>query len=108
MALAHRDTPTRQMIQNFATEIASDEFSKSWVTRFLNRRLDQLFVKWSDPMTVERHNAESYDKYKEYFDVLQLKLLSMMCCLRTHTIWMRMALWLESTVKRTRQDCRTQ
>ena len=66
--------PTRQMIQNFATEITGDEVSESWVTRFLNRHLDRLIVKWSDPMTAERHNAESYNKYKEYFDILQLKI----------------------------------
>jgi hypothetical protein len=36
--------PTRQMIQNFATEIAGDEVSESWVTRFLNRHLDRLIV----------------------------------------------------------------
>jgi hypothetical protein len=62
------------MIQNFATEIAGDEVSESWVTRFLNRHLDRLIVKWSDPMTAERHNAESYNKYKEYFDILQLEI----------------------------------
>ncbi|KAF2625781.1 hypothetical protein BU25DRAFT_345430, partial [Macroventuria anomochaeta] len=32
--------PTRQMIQNFATEIAGDEVSESWVTCFLNRHTD--------------------------------------------------------------------
>ena len=25
-------------------------------------------------MTAERHNAESHEKYKEYFDILQLKI----------------------------------
>ena len=66
--------PTRQMIQNFASEIARTQLSESWVSRFLNRHPDRLTVKWSDPMTAERHNAESHEKYKEYFDILQLKI----------------------------------
>ena len=83
--------PTRQMIQNFASEIARTQLSESWVSRFLNRHPDRLTVKWSDPMTAERHNAESHEKYKEYFDILNSKSTSMRCFLRTRTIWMRRA-----------------
>ncbi|KAF1940372.1 hypothetical protein EJ02DRAFT_406678, partial [Clathrospora elynae] len=29
--------PTREMIQNFASQIAKEDIGKSWVTRFINR-----------------------------------------------------------------------
>ena len=37
--------PTRQMVQNFAIEMAQEWVSDSWVTRFLDRHKDTLLYK---------------------------------------------------------------
>jgi hypothetical protein len=34
--------PTREMVQNYASDIAGHPVSKSWVTRFLHRHQDEL------------------------------------------------------------------
>jgi hypothetical protein len=39
---AHRLPPTRDIIQNFALEIARERVSESWVSRFLVRHYDSL------------------------------------------------------------------
>jgi hypothetical protein len=70
----HHLPPTRQMTANFASEIAQNTISNSWVTRFLEHHCNQLISKWTNPMTAERHKAESYTKYKEYFNMITEKI----------------------------------
>lgn len=62
------------MVQNFASAVASNPCSESWVTRFLHRHHDQLTSQWTTGMDSNRHNAESEYKYKLYFKLLQQKI----------------------------------
>jgi hypothetical protein len=62
------------MVQNFASAITKWEVSQSWVTRFLHRYADQLTIKWSAGIDRDRHAADSYERYRLYFDLLQLKM----------------------------------
>jgi hypothetical protein len=66
--------PTRAMIQNFACVVAKKEVGKSWVLRFLNRHKDTLLLKWSTEMDSNQHKADSYEKYKLYFNLLRSKM----------------------------------
>ena len=66
--------PTRQMIVNFVTPLASWEPSDSWVTRFLHRNSDTLLTAWSTPMETSRHLADSGAKYSKYFELLHQKM----------------------------------
>ena len=66
--------PTREMIQNFASSVARETLSDSWVTRFLHRYKNCLLPRWATAMDADRHHAESYTKYKLYFDVLHHKI----------------------------------
>jgi hypothetical protein len=66
--------PTRAMIQNFASVVAKKEVGKSWVSQFLNRHKDTLLSKWSTGMDSNRHKADSYEKYKLYFNLLHSKM----------------------------------
>ncbi|KAF1999363.1 hypothetical protein P154DRAFT_554831 [Amniculicola lignicola CBS 123094] len=54
--------PTREIVQNFASVIAKEPVSKSWVTRFINRHSIHLIL------------ADSGDKYCLYFDLLHSKI----------------------------------
>jgi hypothetical protein len=58
------------MIQDFASELAHDAVSDTWVSDFLHRHTDTLLCKRSRAMDRQRHCASSEDKYKQYFDVL--------------------------------------
>jgi hypothetical protein len=62
------------MIQNFASVVAKKEVGKSWVSQFLNRHKDTLLSKWSTGMDSNRHKADSYEKYKLYFNLLHSKM----------------------------------
>ncbi|KAF1933347.1 putative pogo transposable element [Didymella exigua CBS 183.55] len=62
------------MVQNFASSVASQPCSDSWVNRFLHRHRDQLTSQWATGMDSNRHNAESAYKYKLYFKLLQQKI----------------------------------
>ena len=62
--------PTRRMVRNFASVVAQNPCSDSWVTRFLNRHRNQLTSQWVTGMDSNRHNAEFEYKYKLYFDML--------------------------------------
>ena len=66
--------PTRQMIANFASSIAQEPVSESWVTRFINKYSIHLISQYSTGMDANRHNADSYTKYKLYFNLLQRKI----------------------------------
>jgi hypothetical protein len=62
------------MIRHFAQEIAGVEVSDSWVTRFLNRHSDRLTSRWATGMDKERHNADSWRKYEQYFSLIGQKI----------------------------------
>jgi hypothetical protein len=66
--------PTREMIRNFASEIAQGRLSESWVTRFIKRSHDSLITKWGSAMDANCHSADLYLKYKLYFDLLHDKM----------------------------------
>jgi hypothetical protein len=65
--------PKRQMIINLAAPLFRWEPSDSWVTRLLNQNQDHLITAWSTPIETVRHEADSGDKYRLYFDLLHLK-----------------------------------
>jgi hypothetical protein len=66
--------PTRDMIANFASAIAQEPVSESWVTRFINKYSIHLISQYSTGMDADRHNADSYAKYELYFNLLQRKI----------------------------------
>jgi hypothetical protein len=66
--------PTREMIQNFGSEIFGDPVSMSWVDRF-HRNHDHLISRWAPSIDRVRHQADSIDKYNSYFDVLHQKIV---------------------------------
>ncbi|KAF1967146.1 hypothetical protein BU23DRAFT_484512, partial [Bimuria novae-zelandiae CBS 107.79] len=55
--------PTRQIVQNMASKLATERISNSWVTRFLNRHRDQLLYKWANAINTQRLHANSSEKY---------------------------------------------
>ncbi|KAF2633483.1 hypothetical protein BU25DRAFT_325556, partial [Macroventuria anomochaeta] len=65
--------PTRAMVQNFASAVASTPCSDKWVTRFLHHHRNQLTSQWVTGMNSNCHNTESGYKYKLYFKLLQQK-----------------------------------
>ena len=62
------------MIANFASAVAREAVSESWVTRFINKYSIHLISKYSTGMDADRHNADSYSKYELYFNLLQHKI----------------------------------
>ena len=66
--------PTREMIRNFASAIAQEPVSESWVTRFINEHSIHLISQWATGMDSNRHQADSGDKYSLYFDFLGDKI----------------------------------
>ena len=66
--------PTRGMIANFASAVIRGPVSDSWVTRFINRYSIHLISQYSTGMDADRHNADSYEKYELYFNLLQRKI----------------------------------
>ena len=66
--------PTREMVQNHASDIARHPVSESWVTRFLHRHEDELTSQWSTSMDLQRYSADSGDKYKVYLEQLGSKI----------------------------------
>jgi hypothetical protein len=71
---AHRITPTREIIKNFASSVAKERVSESWVTRFIKNYSIHLISRYSTGMNANRHNADSYAKYELYFNLLQRKI----------------------------------
>jgi hypothetical protein len=63
------------MIRNFALAVAKEEVSDSWVTRFINTYSIYLIPQYLTGMDANRHHADSYIKYKLYFDLLQAKIV---------------------------------
>jgi len=66
--------PTREMVRNFASAIAKEPVSDSWVTRFINHHSIHLISQWVAGMDSNRHQADSGDKYSLYFDILRDKI----------------------------------
>ncbi|KAI1513268.1 Tc5 transposase DNA-binding domain containing protein [Pyrenophora tritici-repentis] len=66
--------PTREMIRNFSSEVAHQQLSESWVTRFINRHEIHLISKWTSAMDRTRHLADSESKYRLYFELLHRKI----------------------------------
>jgi hypothetical protein len=66
--------PTRTMIKNFASEIARKEPSDSWDTDFLHRNRDHLISQWATSRDSDRHKADSWGNYKQYFDLMHRKM----------------------------------
>jgi hypothetical protein len=66
--------PTREMVQNYASDIAGHPVSESWVARFLHRHQDELTSQWSTSMDRKRHAADSGNKYKVYSKQLGSKI----------------------------------
>ena len=62
------------MIANFASAVAQEPVSESWVTRFIIRYSIHLISQYSTGMDADRHNADSYMKYELYFNLLQHKI----------------------------------
>jgi hypothetical protein len=59
-----RMPPNREIIRNFASTVAKEPVSESWVTRFINRHQDQLTPRWTIAMDANCYAADSYTKYK--------------------------------------------
>jgi hypothetical protein len=66
--------PTREMIINFASQVAHRQLSETWVTHFINRHSIHLISRWSTGIDSVRHQADSGYKYKLYFDLLFTKI----------------------------------
>lgn len=66
--------PTREMIQEFASNIAQEPVSDSWVNRFIHRNDEELTPQWTTSMDRNRHGADSADKYTRYFELLDEKI----------------------------------
>ena len=62
------------MIANFASAVAQEPVSESWVTRFINKYSIHLISQYSTGMDADRHNADSYSKYELYFNLMQRKI----------------------------------
>ena len=58
------------MIPNFASIIAKEPVSESWVTRFINRHSVHFVSRWATSMDCNRHQADPGAKYSLYFDLL--------------------------------------
>jgi len=65
---ARRLPPTREMVQNFASSIAKEPVSQSWVTRFINRNRITITPHWAPGMDRVRHQADSADKIEYSFN----------------------------------------
>jgi len=66
--------PTRQMIRNFASQIAGKEAGKNWADRFIKRHSLDLVSKWTSGIDSTRKRADSAFKYSLYFELLLRKM----------------------------------
>jgi hypothetical protein len=66
--------PTREMIRNFSSEVAHQQLSDRWVSRFINRHEIHLISKWTTAIDRTRHLADSESKYRLYFELLSQKI----------------------------------
>ncbi|PVH90553.1 hypothetical protein DM02DRAFT_647564 [Periconia macrospinosa] len=63
--------PTREMVQNYASDIAGHPVSESRVTRFLNQHPNELKSHRITSMDRQRHRANSLAKYESYLGLLE-------------------------------------
>jgi hypothetical protein len=68
--IARHLPPIREMVQSFASTIAKEPVSESWVTRFINKHSIHLISHWTTGMDSNRHQADSGVKYSLYFNLL--------------------------------------
>ena len=66
--------PTRQMVRNFASEIAKKDAGKNWVDRFLKRHHHELLSHYTNGIDRNRFKADSAFKYSLYFELLRQKI----------------------------------
>jgi hypothetical protein len=66
--------PSRQMLIHIITPFCAWPPSESWITRFLQRHHDALENFWQSPMATVRHDADNYERYCLYFDLLHGKI----------------------------------
>lgn len=66
--------PSRQMIIYIITPFCAWPPSETWVTRFFQRHHDTLENLWQTPMETLRHDADNYERYRLYFDLLHGKM----------------------------------
>ena len=66
--------PTRQIIRNFASNIAGRQVGRSWVNRFIKRHENDLVSQWASGIDTQRKRADSAFKYALYFKLLQRKI----------------------------------
>jgi hypothetical protein len=67
-------SPTRETMINFVTPLCAWPSSKSWVTRFLRRHVDELHTAWTTPMKVRRYYTDSSEKYRVDFELLHSEM----------------------------------
>jgi hypothetical protein len=61
--------PTREMVRNFAEEIAKEPCSDRWVDRFLHRNNTTLTSQWTTGIDRSRARADTEDSYRQYFEL---------------------------------------
>src|SRR5262245_26819128 len=66
--------PSREMIRNFASEIARKPAGKCWADRYIARHQNQLISHWTTGIDSTRHQADSAFKYSLYFELLRQKI----------------------------------
>ena len=64
----------RSLVRNFSEVVAKNPCSGRWVLRFLQRHNIDLTIKYTTSNNRSRFNADLYDKYKLYFDLLYKKI----------------------------------
>jgi hypothetical protein len=63
--------PTREMVRNFASNIAQKYVRECWVSRFLTTHQINLTSKWTTGINRVRHQANSGVKYHLYFELIR-------------------------------------
>jgi hypothetical protein len=62
------------MLRNYACVVAKKEVGMSWILRFLDCNKDHLLHKWTTGVGSNCFRANSYNKYKPYFNLLYGKM----------------------------------
>ena len=62
------------MIINFVTPLVSWVPLDTWVSKLLHRHPDELITAWSTPIESTRHEADSAERYRLYFNLLAKKV----------------------------------
>jgi hypothetical protein len=66
--------PTREMVRNFASNIAQKYVGECWVSQFLTTHRIDLTSKWTTGIDRVRHQANSGVKYHLYFELIRQKM----------------------------------